>query len=77
MELKYCDTSKLVIQGKLKNNKTCKISLTVGKFYSSDHSIKKSSSTTLKLIDGQYPYGGNGIIEKEIKNIQITVGNKI
>jgi hypothetical protein len=75
LKIVYCDSSKVVIEDQLKNGKTCEITVLTGEFQVSKHSIETNmDSSSIKTIDGQYPYGGQyGIPEVEIKKIEIEV----
>ena len=70
-----CDSSKVVIENKLKNGQTCRITVSTREFQVSKHSIKTNeASNTLKEIDGQYPFGGQyGVPEIEIGLIEIEI----
>lgn len=75
LKIVSCDSSNLVIEDQLKNGKSCKINVSTGEFQVSKHSIETNmDSSSIKKIDGQYPYGGQyGIPEVEIKKIEIEV----
>tara|TARA_R110000868_G_scaffold43642_1_gene146595 strand:- start:29 stop:793 length:765 start_codon:yes stop_codon:yes gene_type:complete len=71
----FCDSSKTIIIDTLKNGNTCKVSLYVGKFKVSQHQLKTNEdSSTIKIIDGQFPFGGQyGVPKIEISKIEIEI----
>jgi hypothetical protein len=73
-----CDSSKIVIEDKLKNGKVCNIHVSTKEFQASKHSIKTNEdSTSIKEIDGQYPFGGQyGVPEIEISLIEIEINGE-
>ncbi len=73
-----CDSSKVVLEDKLKNGKTCKITINIQDFQVSKHSIKNNEdSTSIKEIDGLYPFGGQYNVPKsEIGLIDVEVNGK-
>lgn len=78
LKIKSCDSSTTIIEDKLKNGKTCQITISTREFEASTHSIKANEdSSSIKEIDGQYPYGGQyGIPEVEIGLIEIKIDGK-
>tara|TARA_B100000683_G_C12442622_1_gene536783 strand:+ start:60 stop:797 length:738 start_codon:yes stop_codon:yes gene_type:complete len=80
LNLVSCDSSKVVIEDRLKNGKTCKINVSTREFQVSEHSIKANEdSTSIDKIDGQYPFGGQyGVPKVEIGLIEIEIdGEKL
>jgi hypothetical protein len=70
-----CDSTTVTISDTLNNGSAFKLVLTTGAFEPSKHLvIMNADSTTIKKIDGQYPYGGEyGNPSIEIKNLRIEV----